>query len=226
MGLPVYNGARYLAEALESLLSQTFGDFELLIGDNGSTDGTTEIAREIASRDARVRHLHSPENRGAAWNYNRLFHESRGRYFRWAAHDDLCAPTYLERVVAALEDATEDVVSAHSLTTLIDEHGDVTGDWDDEFSLANGDPASRVVDLVRHIVMSNVFFGLTRRERARPDAVARRVPVCGLGAPRRARSPGPVRDRPRAPLLPPRASCDVPLREPHAHRRCGLVRAG
>jgi glycosyltransferase involved in cell wall biosynthesis len=164
VGLPVYNGDRYLAETLDALLGQTFEDFELVVGDNGSTDATTEICLRAAARDPRVRLLRSDENRGAAWNYNRVFHESTGRYFRWAAHDDLVAPTYLERVVEALDDAPETVVAAHTRTLFIDEHGNDAGVGDDDIDLTSEDPARRLGSLVRHLVKSNILFALVRRD--------------------------------------------------------------
>jgi glycosyltransferase involved in cell wall biosynthesis len=103
IGLPVYNGERYLRECLDSILGQSFRDFELVIGDNASTDGTAEICREYAARDARIRYTRRPENLGAAENYNRVFRESRGEFFKWAAHDDVMGETFLEACVRALE---------------------------------------------------------------------------------------------------------------------------
>jgi glycosyltransferase involved in cell wall biosynthesis len=103
IGMPVYNGERFLRETLDSLLGQTFEDFELIISDNGSTDGTQTMCREYAARDSRIRYHREEINRGAGWNYNRVVDLARGVYFKWAAHDDLCAPTYLERCVEVLD---------------------------------------------------------------------------------------------------------------------------
>ena len=124
MGLPVYNGQRYLAQAVESLLSQTYGDFELVLCDNASTDETASIARDLARRDTRVRYYRNERNLGAAPNFNRalLLCAGRGRYFKWTAHDDLYAPTYLERCVAVLEQDPSTVL-CHSRTVIIDEDG-------------------------------------------------------------------------------------------------------
>ena len=91
IGLPVYNGARYLAQAVESLLGQTFTDFQLLLCDNASTDATADICRDFVRRDRRVRHLQSDRNRGAAWNFNRAFRHADSPYFKWACCDDLYA---------------------------------------------------------------------------------------------------------------------------------------
>jgi glycosyltransferase involved in cell wall biosynthesis len=163
IGLPVYNGGRYLEGALDALLAQTFEDFELVIGDNGSTDSTREVCEAFAAKDQRVRILRGDENRGAAWNYNRVFHASSGRYFRWAAYDDLVAPDYLERLVNALDDAPATTVLAQTGTILIDDAGGEIGVWNEKFDLTSRRASRRLTQLVRHLVMSNVFFGLVRR---------------------------------------------------------------
>lgn len=122
LGLPVYNGERFLAEALDCALSQTFGDFELLIADNGSTDRTEEISRDYAARDPRVTYHPSPEDRGAAWNFNRTVELASAPYFKWMAHDDRFAPAFLERCVEVL-DRDPGVVLVHSAVQIIDARG-------------------------------------------------------------------------------------------------------
>jgi glycosyltransferase involved in cell wall biosynthesis len=121
VGVPVYNGAAFLARALDSLLGQTFEDFELVLSDNASTDETARIAEDYARRDRRVRIVHQPTNIGAAPNFNAVLAEARAPYFRWAAHDDLVEPTYLEKCVALL-DARPEVVLCHSDVVKIDEN--------------------------------------------------------------------------------------------------------
>lgn len=103
IGLPVYNGQRYLEETLNSIVSQTFRNFELVISDNASTDGTAEICQRFAAGDPRIRYLQNEVNLGAAKNYNRVFELSRGKYFKWNGHDDPLPPDFLERCVDALE---------------------------------------------------------------------------------------------------------------------------
>lgn len=117
IGLPVYNGETYLAEAIESILGQTFRDLELVISDNASTDRTEAICREFMATDARVRYFRNERNLGSAANWNRVLELSRGEYFKWAADDDLLKPTYLEKCVAAL-DAQPDAAICHSLTLV------------------------------------------------------------------------------------------------------------
>jgi glycosyltransferase involved in cell wall biosynthesis len=122
IGMPVYNGERYLLETLDSLLAQTFKDFELIISDNGSTDRTEQICRSYAARDGRIRYYRGETNRGAAWNHNRVFALSSGEYFKWQAHDDLCHPKFLEECVAVL-DGEPSAVLCYSQFVRIDEHG-------------------------------------------------------------------------------------------------------
>jgi len=113
IGLYVYNGENFLASAIDSILAQTWRDFELIISDNASTDATEAICREYAAKDDRIRYYRGDRNRGAAWNHNRVFELARGEFFKWAAHDDTLAPEFLERCVAAL-DAHPEVVLAHT----------------------------------------------------------------------------------------------------------------
>lgn len=122
IGLPVFNGEKFLRETLDSLLAQTYSDFELLISDNGSTDGTKQMCEEYAAKDRRVKYYREDVNRGATWNYNRLVGLAHGEYFKWAAHDDLCAPTFLEKCIAVL-DRDSTVVLCHTLDVDIDEQG-------------------------------------------------------------------------------------------------------
>jgi glycosyltransferase involved in cell wall biosynthesis len=97
IGMPVFNGEKYLAQSIESMLAQTFEDFELIISDNGSQDETEAICRRYASRDRRIRYLRHEVNRGAAWNHNFVFATSSGEYFKWQPHDDVCEPTFVEK---------------------------------------------------------------------------------------------------------------------------------
>lgn len=123
IGVPVYNGEKYLAAALDSILAQSFADFEVIISDNASTDRTELICREYASRDGRIRYVRQPQNRGMTWNFSHAVDLARGEYFRWHAHDDSCAPTLLERCVEAL-DRNPDAVLAYPRVLMIDCHGD------------------------------------------------------------------------------------------------------
>jgi glycosyltransferase involved in cell wall biosynthesis len=97
IGMPVFDGERFVGEALESLLAQDYPHFELIVSDNASQDRTEEICREYQQRDRRIRYIRQQENRGSPWNFAFVARESRGDYFLWAAHDDLWHPTFLRK---------------------------------------------------------------------------------------------------------------------------------
>jgi glycosyltransferase involved in cell wall biosynthesis len=148
VGLPVYNGERYLGELLDCLVAQTFEDFEVIISDNASTDGTERICRARAAADPRISYVRQQVNRGAAVNHNLVLERARGEYFKWMAYDDRYEPEYLAECVAAL-DADHGAVLAHTDTVVIDLDGKVLE------IVSPGDIASspRAADRFRDIVL-------------------------------------------------------------------------
>ena len=124
IGIPVFNAQEFLPELLDSLLAQTFADFEILISDNASSDQTSEICREYEQRDPRIRCFRNSRNLGAVANFNRVFELSTAPLFKWAAHDDLYHDAYLAACVSLLE-ANPDTVLAHSGTAFITERGEM-----------------------------------------------------------------------------------------------------
>jgi glycosyltransferase involved in cell wall biosynthesis len=125
IGLPVYNGEKYLAESVDAILGQSYEDFELIISDNASSDGTAGICRRYLDQDSRIRYVCQPRNIGAAPNHNFVVGQARGDLFKWASGDDLYDRDLLKRCIDAL-DEYPDVVLAHSWTALIDSSGQVT----------------------------------------------------------------------------------------------------
>jgi glycosyltransferase involved in cell wall biosynthesis len=123
IGMPVYNGDKYLEQALDSLLDQTFKNFEVIISDNGSSDKTQSICEDYVARDDRIKYHRSDKNRGAAWNFNNTFLLSKGKYFKWLSHDDYLAPTYLSCCVDAMEKAPEAVALCFPMVQYIDNVG-------------------------------------------------------------------------------------------------------
>jgi glycosyltransferase involved in cell wall biosynthesis len=111
IGMPVYNGEKTLIVALDSILSQTFSDFELIISDNASTDTTEDICRRYAINDSRIRYVRQKENLGAARNFNYVLNEARAEYFMWAASDDVKSPDFLEHNYSFLENNPDYVAS-------------------------------------------------------------------------------------------------------------------
>jgi glycosyltransferase involved in cell wall biosynthesis len=164
IGMPVYNGERYLACAVESILGQDFTDFELIICDNASTDRTAEICRAFAERDPRVRYYRNPENLGAGPNYDRCFHLARGIYFKWAAHDDCLAPDYLFKTVVAMDASTDAVLCTVGMAE-IDADDQIQRVYQNHFpGIASPDPARRLAAVIHTRHECEDFFGLFRRE--------------------------------------------------------------
>ena len=137
VGLPVYNGEKYLGQSIESLLGQSYENFELIIADNASTDSTADICRRYEKQDPRVRYTRQPRNIGLSPNHNFVVQQSRGEYFKWAAADDLYGRDLLKSCVAALDDYS-DVVLAHSWEAAIDDTGNVMQAMD--YPLATDSP--------------------------------------------------------------------------------------
>jgi len=180
IGLPVRNGANFLAAAIESILAQTYGDFNVLISDNASIDGTEQICRAYAKRDRRIRYMRREKNVGAAANHNLLVRMADSPYFKWAAHDDVLAPGFLAACVDVL-DRDPTVVLASPASMLIDEFGEALpyvaefGGMIDQSGvcwpvmpekndgLMAKDPAVRFEAVMLNMFMCVEIFGLMRR---------------------------------------------------------------
>jgi len=102
IGMPLYNEERYLRQTLDSLISQDYANFEIIISDNGSVDGTSNICQEYAAKDQRVHYYRNETNIGAAVNFQRVFELAQGDYFVWVAGHDLWHRTFLSRCLEIL----------------------------------------------------------------------------------------------------------------------------
>lgn len=182
VGFPVYNGEAFLAQALESLLVQSFADFEIVVSDNASTDATPDICRRYERIDRRVRFVRNVANIGAGPNFNRVFRYCRSPFFKWMAHDDMLAPDFLRRLMLALgEDAG--AVLAHPRLKLVDDTGKplavrpdgrIADRHDRQFHvlepphLAEGpDAPSRFAEALRRMNWCTAIFGVMRAEALR-----------------------------------------------------------
>jgi glycosyltransferase involved in cell wall biosynthesis len=162
IGMPVFNGENYLAEAVESILGQTFQDLELIIADNASTDGTPDLCHSFAKRDKRVRYYRFAANGGAALNYNRCVALARGRYFKWAAHDDVCEPAFIERCVEEFRAGPTSVVIVYPKSRFIDEQSRPLDEYDRSMDTSESSPHRRVARVVSTVNMAHPVFGLFR----------------------------------------------------------------
>jgi glycosyltransferase involved in cell wall biosynthesis len=163
IGMPVYNSVAWVESAIESILGQTYRDFELIISDNASTDATFAICERYARVDTRIRLLRHATNLGANRNYLTVLHASRGKYFKWAASNDLCAPTFVERCVAALERDPQAVLACPRSWIFERTTADAQP-YDRDLELTESDPADRFVRLHDRMGLNNAFNGVVRRE--------------------------------------------------------------
>lgn len=166
IGVPVFNGERYLAAAIESALNGSFTDFELIISDNASTDGTEEISRGFAAKDDRIRYLRSPTNVGPNRNFNRVFLAATGTYFKWLAYDDLCGPDLLARCVEVL-DRDPSIVLCSARYVEIDENGEPVAEQPYRIDLSSSKPHVRLGELMCTSRGHPILFGVIRADTLR-----------------------------------------------------------
>ncbi|WP_280154013.1 glycosyltransferase family 2 protein [Piscinibacter sp. XHJ-5] len=161
VGMPTYNAEQTIAASIECLLQQTVADFELLVSDNASTDGTWDVIQDIARRDARVIGIRQPKNIGANGNYSAVFRRARGGYFKWASSNDWCAPQFLEHCVARLE-AHPDTVLVAPRTRLF--QGDLNHytDYDRDIAFDQPDPVDRFIAVSSKLPLNNILNGVMR----------------------------------------------------------------
>ena len=163
IALPVFNGARFLAQTVRSVLEQTFSDFELIIGDNASTDATGEIAQQLVRSDPRIRYVRNEQNLGLAGNYNALFRQSTAELFKWAPSDDAYEPEFLARCVAAL-DGDPRAVLAYCQARFVDTSGRTIEVFDPGWDLRSDEPWQRLLFAIQASHWVNSINGVIRRE--------------------------------------------------------------
>ena len=142
IGLPVFNGDNFLEDALDSILKQDFGDFELIISDNASTDRTDSICRAYVEKDSRIRYFRNHENIGAAGNWNRVFELSSGEFFKWIAHDDLHEPKFVSRCLEVLK-REPSVVLAFTRAITVNARGKFIREWGTHKEICSPDVCTR-----------------------------------------------------------------------------------
>ena len=175
IGLPTYNGERFLGSALDSLLAQDYEPLEILISDNASTDGTEAIARGYADRDPRVRYERQASNLGAIANFNHVLASASGEYFMWAADHDLWDPRYVSSCVEALE-ADPGAVLAYAHTMLIDEDDHEIKVMNDELDVSQPRAIDRYLYLIWTLTLCNAIYGVIRRRAVAATGGAEHTP--------------------------------------------------
>lgn len=167
IGLPVYNGEKYLRFAMNSILQQTYAGFELIISDNASTDATQEICREYAAKDDRIRYYRNETNIGAVVNYNRVFELGRGEFFKWASHDDEFHPSLLERCLKVFEQSPPSTVLVFSKAAIIDAESHVIDFSKDTINSSTDWAFIRLGSLIFNARYAHPLWGLIRSDALR-----------------------------------------------------------
>ncbi|MBX2857609.1 MAG: glycosyltransferase family 2 protein [Cellvibrionaceae bacterium] len=163
IGMPIYNGERYLENTLDSVLAQTFSDFTFYISDNASTDKTQEICERYAAKDSRIIYIRNAKNVGAAKNYDCCFTPATSEYFRWQNADDPIEPTLIEDCYNLLS-ANPDYVLTYAKSRIIDEHGALLRDYEDNLCLQQDSASERFIRCINDMRLQNLMYGLIRRE--------------------------------------------------------------
>jgi hypothetical protein len=170
IGLPIFNGARFIRQTLPPLLAQTYTRLEIIICDNASTDDTAAICQEFAASDPRIRYVRNPHTVTVIRNFRRTFELATGEYFMWAAIDDLKSTTIVEETVRLLA-ANPSAVMAHGPIRV---HGPTLSEPIEiahDFDLRQPSAADRVRVFTENLLHNGMVFGLFRR-----DALLRAAP--------------------------------------------------
>jgi glycosyltransferase involved in cell wall biosynthesis len=176
IGMPVFNAQKYLGQALDAILAQTYLHFEVIIFDNASSDRTHEICLDYAALDSRIRYERIDQPVSVTESYNRLVELARGEYFKWAAPDDLMDPAFLERCVNILNRKPEILIS-YPRTRLIDDSGVVLGIYADEMNLRSPHPNRRLREFFENQGLGHPIYGLIRLDALRRSRLFGEFPM-------------------------------------------------
>jgi glycosyltransferase involved in cell wall biosynthesis len=175
VGMPVFNGELFLRAAIDSMLTQSHTNLELIISDNASTDGTAAIANEFATRDSRVRYVRHPRNIGAPRNWNYVAKCARGKYMKWASANDYCDASMIAACIELLE-SDERIVLCYGTTRLVDEVTGAVTPFDGDFSITEERPSARLSQLLAQLRLNNAMSGLIRMDALRRTRLIRLYP--------------------------------------------------
>ncbi len=161
VGMPVFNSERYLKQAIDSLLAQTYRDFVLVISDNASTDGTAELCQNFVRQDSRVHYYRASVNIGMSGNFNRVFELTKTKYLKWSTADDFWASDMLADAVAIME-SDASIAVCFPRVVIVDAEGNEQGRFEDKLNLMQESPVERFLALIENIELVNHHLGLLR----------------------------------------------------------------
>lgn len=161
IGMPAYNSQAHIGSAIEGLLAQTLGDFELIVSDNASTDGTRDVVESYAKTDSRIRYERQPTNIGANGNYSLLVRRARAEFFKWSSSSDWCSPTFLSRCAEELCSSSDSVLVVPR-TRLFQGVPSVSQDYLEDIEILEESPSARLASLTSGLALNNAMNGLIR----------------------------------------------------------------
>jgi glycosyltransferase involved in cell wall biosynthesis len=176
VGVPVFNGARFLERAIDSLLAQTYRDIDVVISDNASTDATPEICQRYVRSDPRVRYVRQPQNIGAPRNWNFVANQAHGAYFKWASANDYCDPRLIAACLEVL-DSRPDVVLCYGRTYIVGDDERAVVAYKNDFALDDERPSDRFRQLMSAMRLNNAVSGLVRTDALRRTGLIRLYPT-------------------------------------------------
>lgn len=171
IGMPVYNGEQTIRQALDTLLSQDYENFELIISDNASTDITQTICMEYAARDQRIRYYRNEVNKGSVWNFNRVFELASGKYFTWAAHDDWHTNDFISKCVLSLE-RNPSAGLCYPLAQFVDKDGRNLKVVDCEINTYRLNRLERLHTVILRLQADTALYGVIRADALRRTSLA------------------------------------------------------
>lgn len=162
VGMPVYNGKALFPRAIESILAQSFQDFEIVISDNASDDGTDEVVKRYANQDSRIRLFRQPNTISALFNFRFIHEHARGEFFFWAPHDDWWHPEFLSIAVRRL-DEVRDAAAVMGVVRYFDPAGNELFAHRPPYGLDDSDTYRRIRSYLRRNVTDHLYYSVMRK---------------------------------------------------------------
>ena len=166
VGMPVYNAEAWVRQAVVALQQQTYRDFVLIINDNASSDNTLGICEALARNDDRIRIYRNTENIGVFRNHEKVFRLSEAKYFKWASANDLCAPTFLQCCLEALE-SNPGAVLAYPRAVVFTDDPARGENYPHDVDIRDKSPVDRFKRVLRDVRLNNAYTGLIRADTLR-----------------------------------------------------------
>lgn len=170
IGIPVHNGEKWIKDTLNSILSQTHTNIEVIISDNASTDNTEAVCRGFSERDARVRYYRNEKNIGVANNFNAVFYHSTGDYFKWSSVSDIIKPDFIEMCLDKFA-IDSSLVLVCPGTVLFNEKDGTEEKYDDKLDVSSDSPVERFVHYLENVKLNNIMNGLIKTEALKKTGV-------------------------------------------------------